>query len=416
MATKYWLGRATTTAQVATSTFGVYDVATTRSITIGSVSLSAADSGGTLTTAMTALAVVLNASTHPYFSTITWTSNATQIIGTADTAGVQFVFAGSVSGGTGTLVDAFTVSTTNTGPNDWRSVDNGSDDAIPANGDTVIFKDSDINVCWGLAQSAVALADFQIEKSYTGKIGLPREQFATSASGETLNTSYTEYRDTYLAIATSLLSLGKNVSPGDPVGSGRIKIDLGSTACTAVVFDTARTPTETGLPAVRLKANSATTDIFVRSAAGGVGIAVDVPGETTTIRKVAISDESSTSRVFTGTGVTITTWEQYGGDNILQAAATVTTVDVIGGALLTEGSAATTTMNAKGGTITSNSTGTITTLNMDSGVVDFLQSKQARTVTTVSWTTSRGTLKADGAVLTATTLNDPGGKYQLVAS
>ena len=416
MATLYWLGRATTTAQVATATFGVYDVATTRSITIGNVSLSAADSGGTLTTAMTALAVVLNASTHPYFSTITWTSNATQIIGTADTAGVQFVFAGSVSGGTGTLVDAFTVSTTNTGPNDWRSVDNWSTDAIPANGDTVIFKDNAVNVSWGLAQSAVALADLQIEKSYTGKIGLRRDQFATSASAETTNSSYTEYRDTYLQIATSLLSLGKNLSPGNPTGSGRIKIDLGSTACTAVIFDTASTASETGLPAVRVKANSATTDFFVRSAPGGLGVAVDLPGETTTIRKISISDVTSASRVFLGTGVTVTTWEQYGGNNILQAAATVTTVTVVGGSLLTEGTAATTTMNAKGGTITSNSTGTITTLNMDSGTVDFTQSNQARTVTTVSWTTSRGTLKADGAVLTVTTLNDPSGKYQLVAS
>lgn len=412
MATIYWLGTADPVAQVAFATFATYDVATTRKITIGGVTIQAADSGGTLTTAMTALAVLLNASTDPYFSAITWTSNATQIIGTADTAGVPFVFLAAVSGGTGTVSNTYGITTASAGPNDWSTATNWSGAAVPVSTDTAVLRDSAVDVLWGLDQSAVTLTALVIEKSYTGKVGLNRVVFQTSATDS--DTTKTEYRTTYLKISATSIKIGENNSQSTPSGSSRIMIDTGSNASTCEIFDTASTPSESGRPSIRLKFNHSTSVLFVRSAPGGVGVALDAPGETSTLATISISDVTSGSKVYTGSGVTLTTWTQSGGVNIQNLAATLTTLNMVGGALSIEGTHAITTINISGGTLSANSTGTITTLNLTGGTIDFQESNRARTVTTANLT--KGTMKADGSVMTVTTINDPAGKYSLVAS
>ena len=420
MPTVFWKGTATAVQQVATATFGTYDTSTTRTITIGGVAVSAADSGGTLTAALTALASALNASTHVYFAAITWTSSATQIIGTADTAGVPFTFTGSVSGGTGTVSNAYTVTTASAGPNDWSTAANWSGAAVPVDNDDVVIKDSSVNICWGFAQSDVELTSLRIEKTYTGKIGLNRTVFAQSSDGATTtSTAATEYRDTYLTIDATTVKIGEHFGAGSPAGSSRIMLDLGTTASTVEVVGTATASAETGRPAVRLKATSASTNVFIRSAPGGVGIATDAPGETSTVGTISISDPSTASVVHAGLGTTVTTWTQLGGTNVLQAAAGVTTVTVNGGELTSEGTHAITTVNMNNGTLTSNSTGTITTFNLNGGTADFQESNRARTVTTMNLNSTAGkggTLKADGSVLTITTLADASGKYTIAVS
>ena len=415
MATLYWKGGGTAVAQVATATFATYDVATTRTITIGGLSISAADSGGTLTAALTALAVLLNASTHPYFSTITWSSNATQIIGTADTAGVAFIFAGSVSGGTGTLSNAFTISTANAGPNDWNTLANWSTGALPVDGDTIIFKDNDISVASGLDQNGIQPALLRIDQTYTGTIGLRRDQFAQDADGTNLAAGYEEYRDQYLKIMPVLCEIGQSFAANDANGSGRLKLNFHTDPCTCTIFNTASNPTDAGQTAVQILCNDVATDVFVRLAPGGVGVAIG-PGETSTLRTISISDITTASKVYAGPGTTLTTWTQKGGVNLMSPAATVTTVTVEGGTLTVEGTQVMTTLNCYGGSTFSNTTGTIGTANVDgsAAVLDFLQSNQARTVTTLNL--KKGTLNADGSVLTITTLADPSNKYSLVAT
>jgi hypothetical protein len=425
MATVYWLGIADYAKQVSTITFGTYDATTTRKITIGGVTVQAADTGGTLTAALTALAVLLNASTHPYFAAIDWTSSATQIIGTAATTGVPFVMSGAVTGGTGTVSGGgvMTTTTANSGPNDWSVAANWSGGAVPVGSDDVIIRDSSVPICWGLAQSAVTLASLRIEKTYLGKIGLNRFQFATSADAGTTDTTKNEYRTTYLQISATVLKIGESFGPGSPTGSSRILIDLGTNASTVTVFGTAQTPSETGKPAVRLLAVHASTDIFVRSAPGGVGLAMDAAGEVSTVRKISISDTTSSSRVFTGPGTTITTWEQYGGNNVLQVVTdgTITTVTVAGGTLQMEGQFLASTVNVNGGTVNDNHANKTagvanTTVNIQGGTIDATQSTQTRTWTTVNFNQLGGTLKADGSVLTISTLNDYSGKYSLSAA
>ena len=402
----YFLGTATTTALVATQTFSTYDTGTTRKITIGGVTIQAADSGGNLTAALTALAVVLNASTHPYFSTITWSSNATQIIGTADTAGVPFVMTGAVSGGTGTVSNSGVqaTSTANSGPNDWSVAANWSGGVVPASGDTVIFANNAVNVCWGLATGVTGVTTIRFEQSYTGKVGLNYLAFATSADGATVNMSYPEYRQGYLAIGATSIRIGDAPASGSPSGSSRILIDAGSTTTATIeVINTASNSADSNRPAVRILANKSASVVNVRLAPGGVGIAAEVPGETTTLGTINIADTTGTSKVTTGRGLTLTTWIQDGGSNVLQSDQTITTVTVNGGTLRTEGSGAVTTMNANGGTCNHNSTGTTSTLVMRGGTVSSYGSANARTWTTINlW--SKSTLTIDPAVITYTTL------------
>ena len=419
MATIYWLGTAAAVAQIDTVTITAdNNDGTTYILTVGSETVSTANTGNTTTTA-TNLAAAWNASTHPYFTGVTATSDAAVVTLTADTAGVPFTAASSVSGGTGTI-GAVTASTASAGPNDWSTAANWSGAAVPVASDIVIIKDNAINICWGLAQSAVDLDGLQIHQSYTGKIGLDYRVFAQSADGITTTTATAvEYRQTYLDIevdsAAGAVDIGQNFGPSKPAGSARICLDLGVQAANVIIHNTAAAPSESGRCAIRLLADSASTTIHVRSAPGGVGIAVDKPGETATVASVSVSDTSSASRVELGEGTTITTWLQQGGTNIVQAAATITTATINGGVLTTEGSYVITTGNANGGTWHANHiSGTVpfTTLNVNGGTVDARGNSEARTWTTVNL--KKGTIKADSSILTITTLNEgDSGPYSL---
>ena len=135
-------------AQTAHATFGTYDAATTRSITIAvptradgttAVTVAANDSGGTLTAALAALAVLLNASTDPAFAAITWTSSATQIIATNDLNGFPMVFSASVSGGTGTLAADYAVDTSSAGPGDVVAATAAPGEFIPCSDASEVF-------------------------------------------------------------------------------------------------------------------------------------------------------------------------------------------------------------------------------------------------------------------------------------
>src|SRR5688572_27600083 len=117
MADIVFCGDAPEVAAVKTGTLDTYDAASTYTVTIGGKSISTVGTGGTTSTTATALRALLNAATAPpEFLAITWSGATNAIIGTSDTAGVDFVAVLSVSGGTGTVTD-FSVTTANSGPN-----------------------------------------------------------------------------------------------------------------------------------------------------------------------------------------------------------------------------------------------------------------------------------------------------------
>lgn len=344
MATRYWEGKAAAVAQVSTATVGGTLSGETFTISVNGVDIAShTDSTTTIADTVAALVAAWNASTHPYATGITAADNSPVVTLTADTAGRPFDITLNTPGGDATFAEATT--TANAGPNDWATADNWSGETVPVNGDTVIIAGSDINICWGLDQSAVELATLQIYRSYTGRIGLDRSVFATSADGETTSSSAVEYYEDYLTIGWNDAEVGIEQAPGAPATSDRLKLYNDETnASTTVVHSVGTAAAEQELPALRMKFAHASANVYIRSAVGGVGFGVDQPGETFTMGKVSVSASGAGHYVYVGDGVTFTTWEQRGGTNRMNAAATVTTVKVLGGVLYMTGDYTVTTL------------------------------------------------------------------------
>jgi len=420
MGTLYWKGTAPAVAQAGTVQVTGYDAGTTYMITVGDLVLSTIAQGGVNQTA-TALAAAWNTSTSPYCTGVTAVANTDTVTFTADTAGVPFTLASSKSGATGTI-GAYTPTVACSGPNHWDTALNWSTGAVPVDDDDVVIKDSSVNICWGLAQSAVILTSLTIHKSYTGKIGLNRVVFATSSDGETTSTSRLEYRDCYLAIGTDYLTIGENLSPSTPAGSSRILINLGGTVASVTrIKGTAATPSESGRPAIRLLDSNAGSKIFIENAPGGVGIAVDAPGEVAETGDINICDTSSSSKVYVGAGVTVGNVYQDGGIMMLQAAAEITTVNVSGGTMTIYGNFSIATFNLYGGVVNDNhiysATGiSVSALCIWDGEYNCQGSNEARSISGVTFYPGGGKFIANGAFVTVSSLTPPSIAYQLSCS
>jgi hypothetical protein len=421
MSSKYWRPQATAVAQVTTIAITAYDVATTYKVTIGGVVVSVLGQGGTTTTTAAALATAINDSTHPYFAALSASNNAGATVTITGIAGLPFTATSSVSGGTGTIGSA-TEATAATGPYHWDNAENWSDGVVPVDTDDVVVANSSTSILYGLAQSSVALDSLRIEKSFTGMIGLNRLAVATVAAGTTTSSSAPEYRDCYLAIGATVLEIGANWSQDTQTGSGRILINLGTDQSQVVVYDTSKVSTDSGRPAVRLLANNASTTIEVRSAPGGCGVASDVPGETSTIGTLSVSDQSSSSRVKITGGVTITNWTQTGGNNTIIGAgdSTIASVKVEAGTLTVEGNVTLTALEVNGGTVnlnnwTTDSDPIIGTLSLNGGRVATTGASVAQEITTVD-VGKDGQFDFDSDGITLTTVTPVGGRMRITAS
>ncbi len=248
---------------------------------------------------------------------------------------------------------------------------------VPGNGDDAVFENSTQAVTAGFDQSAVTLATLNVKKTYTGLWG---------------------DADNYVKWGATLVRIGEHYGPGSPAGSGRIKLDLGAAASTVLIAGSA-TSNDSNQAAIRLLCNHANTVVEVRK--GGVSIAASA-GETSTLSKLVVSFDQNLNRdsdVVVGSGVTLTTGIQNGGNLTLQCAATTLTCE--GGNMATEGSGAVTTLNVYGGAVVSNSSGTITAANSSGGSLDFTKSAIARTVTALN-VQAGGKVKLDPDVITVT--------------
>lgn len=259
---------------------------------------------------------------------------------------------------------------------------NWSPSGVPINADTAVFEHSTQSVTGGLDQSAVTLAQLTIKQSYTGLFG--------SATA-------------YVQWGATKVDIGEHYGYGSPNGSGRIKLDTGTSTTSICIHDSASTPysADGNVPPIRLKLTNAAADLYVRK--GQVGIAADAPGETTTLDEIHVGYVDSRltdAKVVIGDGVTLDELQISGGETVLQCAAT--TIGVQAGQLQTEGAGAITTLTVEGGKVYPQSTGTITTLECKGGEVDFTRSNEDRTVTTPKlWRDAK--LKYDPAYVAMTT-------------
>ncbi len=387
------------------------DVTTTYKLLVGDVTITTLGNAGGVNNTATDLATAWNASTHPYCTGITASTSADKVILTADTAGVDYTVTSAVSGGAGTI-GAFTVTTSNGGPNDLQDADNWSDGVVPNAGDTAHLEASAVNAVWGLDFSSDPPDEWVIQRTFTGDLGLLSTKFGTDAEANTFSsTRKHEYRQAYLLSPGSDITINRKNDFTSKTGSRRIKISTKSAACNIRVHTCNANPRDKdeGFPTVMLLGNHASCHLYVYEAPGGVGVAIQ-GDETAVFGDVFIgSDAGTNTTVSFGLQADVAEWSQGGG--LATAYATgpngINTLRLSGGELTTYGADEIVTAYITGSTYYPNhyvAAGVeITTLNIDGGVVDTTRSTEPRTFTTVNLI--RGAIKRNRNHVTITTLN-----------
>lgn len=253
----------------------------------------------------------------------------------------------------------------------WTKSD-GTTGTVPGNGDDVY-----IQAIAGLAlasigaadMSAVTLNSLTISQTFTGTIG-------TTATTGTFG---------YWKIGAATWTIGTPSSDGSTAGgSGRIKIDFGSAVFVGTVINVG-TSIDSGLEPLRIKGSNASNRLIVLG--GRVGVATNLPGETSTISEVDASGSSAV--VDFGAGVMWTTATVAAGATLSTASGSSGALSVASGSsAITRGTAAIATINA-GGSLTLNhrpgSGAAVTILNLyPTGTADFSQNPLSVTVATLN--------------------------------
>lgn len=397
MSRKLFTGRAAAVAKVVNLTVGGTLAGETFTVSVGGVIIAShTDTTTVISDTVAALVSQWNSSAHPYATDITANDSSPDMVLTSEKNGMDFEVTINTPGGSATFGQATAVA--NAGPNDWTTGDNWFDldsetyGATPTNGDDVIIDaNRGVNLCWGLDQSSVTLDSLKIMYG-SGRVGLNSKALATTADGNTTNALVPEYRNCYLRIkvdqAQGDVIIGEIASQDAATVSGlsRVLLDLLDTQANVEIVRTAPTSADLGRPAVRLLCDHASTKIHVRTGClGGVGVAIDQPGELATL-----GDLINSGKAYTGAGTTLATWTQRdsASEGVLMAAATVTTIDAEDGALTTEGPFAVTTLNVEAGTVTANNNPAagdfVATANIFGGTLDVTKNNQARSMGTVT--------------------------------
>ena len=372
MTTRYWIGGATANTQTGTVT-----PANVESTDVFTMTFTEEDGSSTVAIAFTAtaatvgnvtagLTAALNASDDPIVKgRVTAADDTTHVTLTTDTAGQPFYVACTTADGGGNDTQTLTWAETlaSIGPYDWNVAVNWSGGAVPVNTDDVLVEDNALDILYGLDQSAVTLDSLKVSKDFLASLG------------------QADYPLTVNITAAGAVWVGYYYGSGSPVGPDRVNLDLQTSQCAIEVFDS-NASSDGSLDPVRLVVTHASTTLIVHK--GRVGVASQKSGQTsqlTTIFVGYVASQNSDSKVNVGPGVTLGTFKQTGGTNVLQKSAS-TLVQVEGGFLSIVGSQAVTAVTCTGGVVSYDSTGAITTLNVGADAKVYLD--RSGTVTTVS--------------------------------
>jgi hypothetical protein len=419
MATLYFLGTADPVAQVGTVQITGFDAATTYKLTVGAGTLIEVISvvGDTdADTTAAALAAAWNASAHPYCTAVTASVVTDTITLTAQIAGCPFTVVSSVSAGAGTI-GAYSVVTASAGPHHWDTDANWDTGAKPVNADHVRIIDNDVNICWGLDQNAVDLATLYHYQSATGRIGLDRTAFATSADGEEVDDSKPEYREDYFKIGAIRTAWGTPVAASNQPGSQRIKLDnvyagVGSN----YVYNTASQSADAGLPAWRGKFADADMTVYISADTKSWGIGVDPDGVTFVVGFVHVTGSDSTVGIV-GNNVSCALFQQDGGTTTWMGGTAVTGITSLvmnGGILETLSDMRVLAAIMNGGLwyathhyTTDNNA--IPTLTLNGGTIDATRGQGIRTWGSTVANLNGGSMIADWSLVTLSTtdINTP---------
>lgn len=273
-----------------------------------------------------------------------------------------------------TTVTPLSQSTTtpNSGPNNWDVAANWSTNSVPSSSDTPYIADSDVDILYGLDQSAVTLTELHIEQTYTGTIGLPR----INTDGGT-GSSYFEYRETYLKVGATELFIGEK--EGD--GSERIKIDLGSVQSTVLITNSGDSP-DGNTPPILLLGTHPSNVINVNRGELGVAYYPTEVSTVATLRQAFFDDATDDTTVYLGAGVTVTNITKTGG--VLDINSETTTFQQTAGTT-TIHDGAHSVLNILAGMVNYNSTGTLAAVNLSGdAVLVFDQDARPKDVTVIN--------------------------------
>ena len=344
MATCTWRGGAPAIQQVQTWTFATNpSINDTITVTIGNQAWVYTILSGTLATALAAFQTALSAlssTVYPQFGEITFTNpTGTTIVATNVTAGIPFTVTMATSSGTMTInggaSSTGTATTANSGPNDWNTAANWSSSTVPANSDTVIIDALNVQIYWGLSQTAVTLAVLRIVTDRDNKfiLGLPK---VNTSNG----TPYPEYRADHLQIGATSCTIRTK--------GGRTKIDFGTVQTNCAVVTTGQT-IEQGVPACLLKGTHASN--VLEQIAGDLGGAF-FGGES----MVILTHNMNGGTFNGGFGLTQGTIAKNGGAMILNGTIS-TAATFANGTTTIYGSTALPAVTLRGETLNWNSTG-----------------------------------------------------------
>lgn len=379
MANRYWSPSAKPVADVWTLTpGGTIETGDIFIVTIGRKSVSVSATGTTVAIVCDDIVAALNAlssTDYPEFAEYTFADATTAVTATAVTTGIPGTISVSTTESNGGAADAQTFvathTTTGTGPNNWDNAGNwidetGASAAVPADTDDVVIE-GDVGIYYGLDAATTDLTSLTIPSTFLGTIGLPRRN----------QNGYEEYRATYLSLTAATITIGQGASSG----SGRIKINGGSAVATTVnVFGTG-TPAERGIESFLFLGTNAGNVLNVSQ--GSVGVAV-FAGETANLSgglKVGYeTNQASDAQVRCGSGVTLATITQTGGE--LEVNSNATTVTRTAGTMTHRGASTITTLNNLGGVLIDESTGTYTTVN------NYAEIDRRRVISAQTWTTT----------------------------
>ncbi|MFG0240091.1 MAG: hypothetical protein ACF8CY_03410 [Gimesia chilikensis] len=380
MATCIWRGDATAVAQVIERTIGgtwangdtitvdingkevVATVGDDTSTAQVATLIKEAINGDTLSDTTASYTPSTGGSGIPEFAEVEASTSGSDLILTAATAGVPFDDPSMSETSTSGTLGTWSTTTSSEGPNDWSTAENWDGDSVPTDSDDVIIPAGTSQILYGLDQSAVTLDSLTTEEGAV--FGLPE----INASG------YDEYRDTYLKISATAVTIGAGIL-GNP---SRQKLNVGSAQTTVNVNGTGQSLTGSG-PAFLFLGTHASNEINVQR--GQVGIAYQ-PGESATVATLRVGyvdNQAGDATVTCGSGTTLTNVDQSG--SVLTIASATTTVDQTGGTLhVLAGAHAAITQD--GGVCNYRSTGTLTTATVgNNSTLDFSKDMRSRTVT-----------------------------------
>lgn len=267
-------------------------------------------------------------------------------------------------------------STTATGKHYFSNADNWSSNAVPVDGDDVVFDTGDVDCKYDLdnyvGSAAQQFGSLVITAGYTGKIGLAAINADDSAR------KYYEYRTQYLTCDNNLTTCTYTIGQGEGTGSRRIKIDAGAGQSTVVVHNTG-SRSESDFPTFIFKGTHASNTFTLFK--GDVGVAF-VAGETSTIATLRLgTDQTDSFRFVAGASTTLTTVTAAGtGTAELNSSCTTLTMT---GATVTQYAGAPATLTCWSGTFKHRSTteiGTACTIG-GAGTLDRSGETRAATIT-----------------------------------